>query len=367
MYSSCLYCHGDLGTNESVGHFPVGRRLAFDSANGRLWVICGACRRWNLSPLEERWDAIDECEGLFEKTRLRMSTDNIGLARIAEGTELVRVGAAMRPEMAAWRFGAQLAARRRQYRWLVAGGVVVTAGLFVGATTAGVSIVAGRWAWNVMKGGYERVTRLTLPNPSAGRKASVETHFAEHSPAAAEAWRREALTLDIKPPKPTVSIETKHALDARIAIDSDEEGLQLTLPVVGGSSVGYAGVDARYVAPKLLAKVNRSGGRRDDERLAVAMLEGVASDRASDLFAALLRRYASQRSKSKPIKALGTPVNLALEMALHEQRERELLAGELLDLEFAWREAEELARIADSLGSTAIDRALARLKAKITG
>ncbi|MEK6613092.1 MAG: hypothetical protein AABZ29_09935 [Gemmatimonadota bacterium] len=367
MYSSCLYCHGDLGKNESVGHFPVGRRLAFDSANGRLWVICGACRRWNLSPLEERWDAIDECERLFEKTRLRMSTDNIGLARIAEGTELVRVGAAMRPEMAAWRFGAQLAARRRQYRWLVAGGVVVTAGLVVGVTTAGVSVIAGRWAWNVMKGGYERVTRLTLPNPQAGRKASVEARFAEHSPAAAEAWRREARTLDIKPPTPTVSIETKQARDARIVIDPDDDVLQLTLPVVGGSNVGYTGVDARNVAPKLLAKVNRSGGSREDERHAVAMLEGVASDRAPDLFAALLRRYASQWSKSKPIKDFGTPVNLALEMALQEQRERELLAGELLELEFAWREAEELTRIADSLGSTAIDRALARLKAKITG
>jgi hypothetical protein len=52
-------------------------------------------------------------------------------------------------------------------------------------------------------------------------------------------------------------------------------------------------------------------------------------------------------------------------MALQEQRERELLAGELLDLEFAWKEAEELARISDTLTPTYVDQALARLKARM--
>ena len=32
MYSTCLFCHRPLGANESVEHFPVGRRLAFDAA-----------------------------------------------------------------------------------------------------------------------------------------------------------------------------------------------------------------------------------------------------------------------------------------------------------------------------------------------
>jgi len=62
MYATCLFCHSGLGKNEVVEEFPVGRRLAFDAANGRLWVVCGACGRWNLSPLEERWEAIETCE-----------------------------------------------------------------------------------------------------------------------------------------------------------------------------------------------------------------------------------------------------------------------------------------------------------------
>ncbi len=58
---------------------------------------------------------------------------------------------------------------------------------------------------------------------------------------------------------------------------------------------------------------------------------------------------------------------LALEMALHEDAERVALAGELLELEAAWKEAEELAAIADALVPTAAERALARLKGALEG
>src|SRR6185503_3261866 len=88
--------------------FPVGRRLAYDPKKGRLWVICTRCGRWNLTPLEERWEAIDDAERLFRGTRLRMSTDNIGLAQFRGGFELVRIGPALLPEIASWRYGTRL-------------------------------------------------------------------------------------------------------------------------------------------------------------------------------------------------------------------------------------------------------------------
>src|SRR5215212_1659693 len=109
MYTSCLFCHTDLGANYFLPTFPVGRRLAFDPKKGRLWVICTRCGRWNLTPLEERWEAIDEAERLFRGTRLRMSTDNIGLAQFRGGFELVRIGPALLPEIASWRYGTRLA------------------------------------------------------------------------------------------------------------------------------------------------------------------------------------------------------------------------------------------------------------------
>lgn len=105
MYSSCLFCNGSLGRNEAIERFPVGRRLAFDGATGRLWVVCPSCARWNLSPLEVRWEAIDDMERAYRDTRMRASTGQIGLARLKEGTELVRIGQPLLPEFAAWRYG----------------------------------------------------------------------------------------------------------------------------------------------------------------------------------------------------------------------------------------------------------------------
>src|ERR1051325_9639560 len=101
MYTTCLFCHTDLNANHFLPTFPVGRRLAFDPKKGRLWVICTRCGRWNLTPLEERWEAIDEAERSFRGTRLRMSTDNIGLAQF-------RGGEALLPEVASWRYGTRL-------------------------------------------------------------------------------------------------------------------------------------------------------------------------------------------------------------------------------------------------------------------
>ncbi len=114
MFSTCMFCNRPLGSNEVVERFPVGRRLAFDAERGRLWVVCRKCERWNLTPLEESWEAVETCERLFRDTRIRVSTDNVGLARHREGLELVRIGKPMRPEFAAWRYGDQFGRRRKR-------------------------------------------------------------------------------------------------------------------------------------------------------------------------------------------------------------------------------------------------------------
>jgi hypothetical protein len=360
VYSTCLFCHTDLGRNECVEHFPVGRRLAFDSANGRFWVICASCKRWNLSPLEERWDAMDECERLFEGTRLRMSTDNIGLARVGEGTELVRVGGAQRPEMAAWRFGAQLAARRRQYRWLVAGGVIAIGGFYAGAAAAGASAFAFQGIWRLAQRGYERATRLLLPTPA---------HSTLDPDAPSSRWAADRgqpqTEAQVEQTVRTPRVESKHVKGTRIWLGPEHDVLEVTVPVIGRRLVEYRGQGAESVLPKLVAKFNRWGGRKTDERMAVEMLTTVADDRAPDLATGVLRRYMGRSLAAKKLGEYGAVTALALEMALQEQRERELLAGELLDLEFAWKEAEELARIADTLTPTSVDQALAKLKARM--
>ena len=142
MYSTCLFCNQSLGSNEVVEAFPVGRRLAFDQRRGRLWVVCRKCEKWNLTPLEERWEAIETCERFFRDAKKRVSTDNIGLAKLNEGLELVRIGESQLPEFAAWRYGDQFGRRRRRL-WArsMAGGVAYAAFMNLGAA-AGLAGVA---------------------------------------------------------------------------------------------------------------------------------------------------------------------------------------------------------------------------------
>src|SRR5829696_1333605 len=149
MYSTCLFCNKPLGANEALEGFPVGKRLAFDAAKGRLWVVCKACERWNLSPLEERWEAIEAAERLYRDTRRRIATDNIGLAKLADGTELVRIGEPLRPEFAAWRYGDQFGRRRQRQMLIAGGGVAAVTALVVGGAVAGVGI--GGFGWMTMQ------------------------------------------------------------------------------------------------------------------------------------------------------------------------------------------------------------------------
>ena len=60
MYSTCLFCHDDLGRNDSIEMMEIGRRIAFDPIKGRLWAVCTSCGRWNLTPLEEPWEAVED-------------------------------------------------------------------------------------------------------------------------------------------------------------------------------------------------------------------------------------------------------------------------------------------------------------------
>ena len=138
MFKTCMFCTRPLGTNEVIEHFPVGRRLAFDAERGCLWMVCRKWERWNLSPLEERWEAVEMCARLFRDTKLRVSTENLGLAKHPEGLELVRIGPPMRPDFAAWRYGDQFGRRRKRAILYGVGGVAVFLGLnIVGAAATG--------------------------------------------------------------------------------------------------------------------------------------------------------------------------------------------------------------------------------------
>jgi hypothetical protein len=312
MYSACLYCQGHLGRNELLPRFPVGRRLAFDTARGRLWVVCGSCARWNLTALEERWEAIDECERQFRKTRIRVSTANIGLAELRDGVTLIRIGRPLWPEFAAWRYGRRFS--RRRLKSGLAAGTVITG--FVGATLgaalagfAGVAYVtayaAGIWLGDE---GHKRrpVTRVRIN----GRVHKLTQDDAEATRVFEDGGRGR------------YGLAFHHS-----------SGVQL-----------LHGPEARRVLGHVIPSLSPFGGDNGEVTGAIDLINraGNADECINDTLQQATRQAGF-------LTQLPVEMRLALEMSLQEEGERRALDGELAALEQAWREAEQIAAIADSL------------------
>lgn len=325
MYSTCIFCHADLDKNEVIEHFPVGRRLAFDASKGRLWVVCRKCERWNLTPLESRWEAIEACEALYRETRLRVATDNIGLARLREGLELVRIGSPLRPEFAAWRYGDQFGRRRKRAIILGTGAAVAVGSLIVGASAAGVSLsgFSGMW-WNIpqMLQSFQ-VARIRGPNNEA------------------------------------IKLRGRALRQVRLVRGVDG-GPELILKH-RGQVIAFTGQQALDTAGRLLPSINPAGGSKRAVADAVAVIERERG--AEGYIEHYLDDMSSPVTNYTPIATASTPARLALEMALHEEAERRAIEGELTALEATWREAEEIAHIADNLFvSPTVDARLQALK-----
>lgn len=351
MYSTCIFCHSSLGHNEVIEEFPIGRRLAFDAMKGRLWVVCARCSRWNLTPLEERWEAIEKCERLFAGQRVRSQTEQIGLARLREGLELIRIGRPRRPEFAAWRYGDVFGSRfKRRLLWIGAGAAAAGGGAAVGLATGalqaagflappflvytGAAVVNGaRFYRNHLRGTYvPRSGRLPYLVYGADIK---ETDLA---------------------PGPTPD---EWVLNFRHVAG--------TVPLVGDAARRALGI--------LMARVNTAGAADATTQVAIERLAAAMSPQA---FIAGLARASAQRTgnfrkrradflrgfrngehdlfgQNRPPKDhgalpyLAVDERLALEMAVHEEDERRALDGELALLEAAWKDAEAIAAIADDL------------------
>jgi hypothetical protein len=404
VYSTCLFCHADLGANEVVEHFPVGRRLAFDGEKGRLWVICRSCERWNLTPLEERWEAIEECEKLFRDTKLRMSTEHIGLARVREGLELVRVGDPLRPEMAAWRYGDQFGRRRRKYFAYAAGAAVVGGALIAGGIEFGLFAGAGVNFINVLHLGRNALwTRRTVAHVSTpegvarvarGQLRTVRiTTAASGEPVLAFSrrlrpgerasmsarWTSGALS-DRRQAEPALAVLEW----AKVNLSADDQAAYGDAVKTGNKSLvkmALAGVVAQHKAANsappagrrfrtnirgkrveiplaeaapalssLLPVINARGGTERVVSRAVMLLDAKNTHRLLRMATDITTAGASPASTNAcRLSSLPAELRLALEMATHEDDERRALEGELAALEERWKEAEEIAGISDNM------------------
>lgn len=359
MYATCIFCNHALGHNEAIEHFPVGRKLAFDAARGRLWVVCPSCSRWNLTPLESRWEAIDEAERAYRDTKLRASTENIGLAKLKEGTELIRIGKPMLPEFAAWRYSDVFKRRHWRAQAAMYGSTVMSvvlplanltyvkahlAGMIaMGASLAYSTYSLGGLAWNVVQANRRR---LVIPVP--GRRVWLSATHANNS---------KVLTARLDG---TWRLRLLHARpfgSGRIAQNLLHGAMTATDP----GWTDLEGDDARRAIGRLMPLVNVKGGAPTIVQDSVRILSD-ESDPTRRLGVAPAYTFTGSHSE-RELRWIDPALRLAMEMSLHESDERRALEGELAELEDRWREAEEIANIADNMFlPTSVGSELERLR-----
>lgn len=190
-------------------------------------MVCGRCSRWNLSALEERWEAIEEADRSFTTSKIRVSTENIALARVAEGIDLIRIGRAERAEVTGWRYGSHLR-RRRMKQYAYTGAFIATAGTIVatGGYSALVALPGGALALHIPNWMMALYARF-------GVVARVETGVGERA-----------------------AVRGKHVYSARLEHDGVDH--RLIVPHDGGRTV-VDGPETAVIASRLLARLNANG------------------------------------------------------------------------------------------------------------
>jgi hypothetical protein len=334
VYTTCLYCSQQLDANDVIEHQSVGRRLAYDEGQGRLWVICTVCGRWNLVPFEQRLEAIDDCERHFRAARARFSTEHIGLARINERLELIRIGPALRPEFAAWRYGRVL--RRRRFRMgsrpeAVQGGLAGQ----IEAITSSVLRLLTLPMWDSAIHPQQAMARpRPILDPWTNRLVAV--------PVAAMVHAAMVVDRDLQ-----WFLELPYRTDLDLLLGA--EPLQL-LSIRDHPTAGLFRGDAIFpTLGRTLPVFEHSRPSTDQVNEAIRLLELTWGDPARLLSYVAGKPVRFTTGRTYPLREVAPEIRLALEMTAHEDTEQRALHGELKLLEREWREAESIATHADSL------------------
>ena len=307
MFTTCAFCSGRLDGDGGPSGLGVGRRLAFDEWRARLWVVCPRCSRWNLTPFDDRLERIETLARLAAEGRLLGRTEQVALIRW-QTYDLVRVGRPPRVELAAWRYGERLKQRNREKARIVIPVAAVTVGLTLALNAA----VGGSFGF--------------LFANSASLGEAVYTGIVGH--------RRVALT---EPPVcaacgTVMLLRARHIRRARVIAQRDADiALLLACPRCDREGARLTGADAARALRQGLTYLN---ARRSERRRATEAAREVDVAGGPD---ELVRTVARQ---DVLIHRIPGAHRLALEMAVDEQIE-------VRELERQWRDAEEIAAIAD--------------------
>ena len=340
MYTRCLVCAQPFETNEQLEHLPHGTRLAFDPARGRLWIVCRACRRWSLTPIEERWEALEELEKLSrDRAKLLSQTDNISLLK-AGSLEVVRVGRAQLAEEAWWRYGRELTSRRQQWNKLgVAGSIAAGAVLLGGWATGGMTFFG---IWLVVGHGSETVR----DGARWVRFGSSAWHGHQTCSACGHVFR-------------TVPYAERSALGLFPTDDPGKVDVVARCPRCSAYHDGglrLTGQDADRTLRRVLAYHHFAGASERRVISASKLIQEAGSPQD------LTRILVKSGRRLGDIQRTG---GIALEIAVNEATEQHLLELELAELEAHWKREEELAEIVD--GELTPLPMLESLRRRVTG
>jgi hypothetical protein len=316
MYRTCAFCNATFDGDGGPSGLGVGRRLAFDEWKARLWVVCPRCARWNLTPLDDRLERIEALARAAAAARLLANTEQVALLRWQQ-YDLIRVGKPPRVELAGWRYGERLRARNRERAKVVVPLTLAAVGLGIAANVAlGGSF--GFLAWNLGR----TVDTIYVEMIGARRVRLVEPPICDHCGT-------------------VLRLRTKHVQHARVVPDAHQDlGVLVSCPTCHREAALLTGADAAAILRQGLAYLNvRRSGRRKAEDAARMVDEAGGADR-------LIRNVARRELTLRSLRPEG---RLALEMAVDER-------AEVLELERQWRDAEEIAEIAD--GTLSADAAL---------
>ncbi len=322
MLARCLSCYQPFEGNTTLERFPLGRRVAYDPVRGRLWVVCGRCRRWTLAPIEERWEALEDLERLVrDRARLRARTDHVALLRAGD-IEIVRVGEATQlREESHWRYGRELKARRRRAERIEGAGEAMDLVL------TGVLMIGGLLLWP-----------LAPIDPELDSDKWLR--WARRRRFGRRAWAGDLACERCGQPLPPALFEDRPAL----VLEASGEGLpRLRRRCAACSGDAHSGVlldgpTSRHVLRRMLAYENYAGATADTLGDAVGLLEQAGSPP---------RFLAQAAERQLALGRIPPRLSFALEIAVSGEHERELLQLEVAALELRWREEEALAAIVD--------------------
>jgi len=324
VFRTCAFCNASLDGDGGPSGLGVGRRIAFDEWKGRLWVVCPRCSRWNLTPFDDRLERIEAVAHAARLGRVAASTAQVSLIRW-ERYDFVRVGKPPRVELATWRYGERLRNRQRERMKVVVPLTIAAVGLGVAANVAaggGFGLVV----WNV-----HRVVDWFYRRLVGSRKVALS-----EAPICARCGS-------------VMELRARHVQHARVVPDAHADmAVVLSCPHCHGEGAQLTGTEAVQVLRQgltYLSVVRRGRQRAEDAAREVDKVGGPEW---------LVRDVAFRQTT---LRALRPERRLAFEMAVDEQAEAE-------ELERQWREAEEIADIADGTLSTSaeIEEKLRRLK-----